>query len=84
MGAAWLWFFLIGARKREHSDETAFAAVLWMLYMMIGGILFVHGVEYYEFPPYPSLLVWIVCQLIVLRWSFKKNAEWNQNLSKGE
>lgn len=78
MGAGWLYFWLLASqRKNRDSNETAFATVLWMMYLMIGGILVGHGTTVDILPFIPSLLGWLLCQGIVLRWSIKQNTKWN-------
>ena len=77
-----VWWWLIAQRRlieKESSDETAFAKLLAMMYMMVGALLIMNGINNYGFPYVPSLICWVVTSLIVLSWGIKQDNKWNQS-----
>ena len=81
MGGAvvWMWYLrLLRDNQRESSNKTAFGIILWMMYLVIGGILVSHGATVGLLPFIPSFITWLVGQLIVLKWSIKFNESFNE------
>lgn len=80
MGAAWMYYlFLLRSRRRDHSGETAFAKVLALMYMMIGAVLTITGINDYGFPFAPTMFVWMLTTVIVWVWAFKQDDKWNRS-----
>ena len=81
MGAAVMYFWLLAQRNRnnEGGDETAFAKLLAMMYMMIGVLLVNNGVNNYGFPTALTMFGWMAATVIVGRWGFKQDDKWNES-----
>ena len=77
-----VWWRLIAQRRlmeKESSNKTAFAKLLAMMYMMIGTLLIMNGMDNYGFPYVPSFICWIIASLIVFGWGIKQDNKWNQS-----
>jgi len=80
MGAAWMYYlFLLRNQRKDHSNETAFAKVLAMMYMMIGVLLSINGINNYGFPTILTMFGWMLATLIIGGWAFKQDDKWNRS-----
>lgn len=82
MGAAWMYYlFLLRNRRKDHLNETAFAKVLAIMYMMVGALLSIIVINNYGFPTIPTMFGWMLTSAIVWDWAFKQDDKWNRSSS---